>query len=282
MAAGGTVLAQRSADTGMGKLEPGQFESCFLKAAEGWLAPDTRILAVVCGMAGAREGWCDAGYRPVPARVAGETRAVRAPTADARLDVRILSGLSQEEPAGVMRGEETQIAGLLREEPDYAGFVVLPGTHSKWVKVKDASVQAFSTYMTGELFDLLGTHSILRHSLDNSGAWDWAQFDDALGGAFANPGGITQRLFGLRAKSLLKGLNPAGVRARISAELIGLEIASGLKEAEGQPVTLIGADHVNSLYRHALARAGIEAKTRSAEAMSLAGLIAAWEWLRDA
>jgi 2-dehydro-3-deoxygalactonokinase len=278
----GRVAGERSADAGMGRLEPGKFESCFINAAEGWLAPDTPILAVVCGMAGAREGWCDAGYRPVPARIAGEARAVKAPTADGRLDVRILSGLSQEDPAGVMRGEETQIAGLLREEPDYAGLVVLPGTHTKWVKVQDASVQAFSTYMTGELFQLLGTHSILRHSLDASDAWDWAQFDDALGEALANPGGITQRLFGLRARSLLKGLSPAGVRARISAELIGLEIASGRKEAEGQPVTLIGADHVNSLYRHALARAGIEANVRSGEAMVLAGLIAAREWLRDA
>jgi 2-dehydro-3-deoxygalactonokinase len=266
----------------MGKLEPGQFESCFLKAMEGWLAPGTAILAVVCGMAGAREGWCDAGYRPVPARIAGEVRAVKAPAADPMLDVRILSGLSQEEPADIMRGEETQIAGLLSEEPDYRGLVVLPGTHTKWVRVKDACVHSFSTFMTGELFDLLGTRSILRHSLDDSDAWDWAQFDDALGEALAHPAGATQRLFGLRARSLLKGLGPAGVRARISAELIGLEIASARSEAGGQPLTLIGADHVTSLYRHALERAGIEAKTRPAGAMVLAGLIAAWESLRDA
>jgi 2-dehydro-3-deoxygalactonokinase len=282
MAAGGTVLAERSADTGMGRLEPGRFEPCFLEATEGWLALDTPILAVVCGMAGAREGWCDAGYRRVPARVGGEAQAVKAPAADPRLDVRILCGLSQEDPADVMRGEETQVAGLLSQDPDYNGLVVLPGTHTKWVKVKGASVHSFSTFMTGELFQLLGTHSILRHSLDDSDAWDWAQFDDALGEAFANPGGITQRLFGLRAESLLKGLDPAGARARISAELIGLEVASGRKKADGHPVTLIGAHHVNSLYRHALARVGIEAKMRPADAMALAGLTAAWERLRHA
>jgi 2-keto-3-deoxy-galactonokinase len=117
---------------------------------------------------------------------------------------------------------------------------------------------------------------------NDSDGWDWPHFDDALGEALANPGGITQRLFGLRGRSLLTGLSPGGVRARIPAELIGLEITSRRKGAAGQPVTLIGADHINALYRHALPRAGIKAKARSAGATALAGLIAAWKWLKHA
>jgi 2-dehydro-3-deoxygalactonokinase len=282
MTAGGAVIGERSTDAGMGGLEPAQFEPRFLQAAEGWLFPNAPAFAVVCGMAGAREGWRDAGYRPVPAHLTGEVHAVKARAGDPRLDVRILPGLRQEVPPDVMRGEETQIAGLLSEEPDYDGLVVLPGTHTKWVRVKANSVQSFSTFMTGELFHLLGTHSILRHSINGADVWDWAQFDDALDEALSNTAGITQRLFGLRARALFKELNPGGVRARISAELIGLEIARQREEAAGCPVTLIGEEHLNSLYVRALARAGIAAKTRSAGTMALAGLTAAWKRLRDA
>ncbi len=282
VAASGAVMAIRETEEGMAGLEAGEFEDRLLKAVENWLVSGTVTPVIICGMAGAREGWAEAGYRPVPARLPDWTGAIKAPTRDPRLDVRILPGLSQEDPADVMRGEETQIAGLLSEEPDFDGLVVLPGTHTKWVRVSGGMVRSFSTYITGELFHLLGTKSILRHSLNHSDGWDWAQFDDALEGALANPAGMTQRLFGLRARALLQGLDPAGVRARLSAELIGTEIAALWKGATGLPVMLVGTDELNSLYRHALALAGIEAETRSAQAMTLAGVTAAWKGLRNA
>ncbi|CAN7321582.1 2-dehydro-3-deoxygalactonokinase [Pseudoduganella sp. LjRoot289] len=54
----------------------------------------------------------------------------------------------------VMRGEETQLLGAaelgLRE-----GWAVLPGTHSKWVQLRDGAINSLSTFMTGELFAML-------------------------------------------------------------------------------------------------------------------------------
>ena len=87
--------------------------------------------------------------------------STKPPTADPRLDVHILPGLSQAEPPDVMRGEETQIAGMLAATPDFDGLVCLPGTHTKWARVSEGRVTDFRTAMTGELFALVSGHSTL-------------------------------------------------------------------------------------------------------------------------
>jgi 2-dehydro-3-deoxygalactonokinase len=282
MSAADRPLARRESDRGMGGLTAERFEACFLEAIAGWHEPDAPIRAVICGMAGAREGWAEAGYRKVPADLRGEVAAVAAPVSRGGLAVRILPGLAQDRPADVMRGEETQIAGLLLERPDFDGLAVLPGTHTKWARVAEGRVRRFATAMTGELFQLLGRHSILSRSLDAGEAWDWAEFDQALDGAVADPAGLTRRLFGLRAEALLHALQPAGLRARLSAELIGAEIAANLAEAKRLPIVLIGAEELSSLYARGLARVGIDSEIRSAEALTLAGLVAAWKGLPHA
>ena len=65
----------------------------------------------------------------------------------------------------VMRGEETQLAGIFPLYSAGRHLICMPGTHSKWVEAKDGVVTGFATYLTGELFAVLSKHSILRHSL---------------------------------------------------------------------------------------------------------------------
>ena len=69
----------------------------------------------------------------------------------------------------VMRGEETQAVGAF-QLPEVAEFsagslVILPGTHSKHLTIAGGQIQDFRTSMTGELFDVLARHSVLRHSV---------------------------------------------------------------------------------------------------------------------
>lgn len=78
--------------------------------------------------------------------------------ADPRLDVLILPGIKQLTPPDVMRGEETQIAGFLADNQNYTGTLCLPGTHTKWVALKDGRIERFRTFMTGETFALLSKH----------------------------------------------------------------------------------------------------------------------------
>ena len=139
-------------------LKAGEHEPYLASRIGAW--PRLPILA--CGMVGAKQGWREAPYRACPAglaEIAGAMLAV--PTSFG--EVRIAPGLTATDRAGapdVMRGEETQILGALAAGLG-DGAYVLPGTHSKWAHVEDGRVLGFETYMTGEVFSVLKTHSVL-------------------------------------------------------------------------------------------------------------------------
>lgn len=255
---------------GMGKLKPDEFEAALLELIAPWMDGETLVLA--CGMVGARQGWREAVYRAVPCRPTDGAALTRVATQDPRLDVRIAPGLSQSRPADVMRGEETQLAGALALHPDFDGVFCLPGTHSKWAQVSAGEVVSFQTFMTGELFALLSTQSVLRHGMGEG--WEDAAFDEGLSEALSRPDRIAARLFGLRAEGLLHGLTPAAARSRLSGLLIGIELAGAKPYWLGQKVKLIGASSLSASYARALAAQGLQAETLDATACTLAGLAA--------
>ncbi|WP_128253386.1 2-dehydro-3-deoxygalactonokinase [Falsirhodobacter deserti] len=264
---GDRATAERSSDRGMGVLAPDGFEPALLDLVGDWLEGPVRV--VVCGMAGARQGWAEAAYRPAPCAPLG-LPVVRPPLRDPRLDVAILPGLSQMAPHDVMRGEETQIAGVLAADPAFEGTVCLPGTHSKWAMVSGGKVAAFRSLMTGEMFALLSGQSVLRHSMAGKGL-DLDAFDEALAEALAAPDAIPARFFALRAEALLADLSPERGRGRLSGLLIGAELAAMCHWWQGRPVTLVGADDVTAIY----ARAMPDARVISGREAVLAGLSAA-------
>ena len=124
---------------------------------------------IICGMAGARQGWVEAGYIDTPAHLASILeRAVSVP-GEAR-DIRILPGIAQRDPNApdVMRGEETQLLGALGADAASDAVVCIPGTHSKWATVKGGTVERFATFMTGELFSVVSRETILSHAMANA------------------------------------------------------------------------------------------------------------------
>ena len=274
---GGEILAHAESDKGMGKLQPDAFEAALLDLVSPWLVDRTLILA--CGMVGARQGWTEARYRAVPCTPTDPAGLTLVPTHDPRLDVRIAPGLSQDKPADVMRGEETQLAGALALHPNFDGVFCLPGTHSKWVQVSAGEVVSFQTYMTGELFALLSTQSVLRHSLTAEG-WDDAAFDEGLSEALSRPDRIAARLFSLRAEGLLHGLTAPQARSRLSGLLIGIELAGAKPYWLGQAVKLIGAEALAASYARALAAQGLKTERLDATTCTLAGLSALYAKLK--
>ena len=274
-----TVLAHAESDKGMGKLAPDQFEAALLDLVTPWLTGRTLILA--CGMVGARQGWTEAKYRAVPCTPMDPAGLTPVTTQDARLDVRIAPGLSQSKPADVMRGEETQVAGALALHPTFDGVFCLPGTHSKWTRVSAGEVVSFQTYMTGELFALLSTQSVLHHSLTTEG-YDDASFDEGLSEALSRPDRIAARLFSLRAEGLLHGLSSAQARSRLSGLLIGIELAGAKPYWLGQDVKLIGAENLAVSYAHALQSQGLKSDRLDATACTLAGLSRLYSQLKGA
>lgn len=284
----GEVLGCRASDRGMGRLAASDYPGVLGDLARGWTPRDAgRPLPVlVCGMAGARQGWCEAPYLPVPTPPLGPG-AVSPPDAPEGFRVLILPGLSQTSPRpDVMRGEETQIAGALARDPGFEGEICLPGTHCKWASVAGGEVTGFQSFLTGELYELLATRSVLRHGLAGAGE-DAAGFDaafaTAVAEALADPDAVPAALFGIRAEGLLGGSRPDSGAGRLSGLLIGAELAArGGADWAGRSLVIIGAGRLSELYAAALAIAGApEPKRLHATEATLAGLRAARARLVD-
>jgi 2-dehydro-3-deoxygalactonokinase len=260
----GDVIDEIISDQGMSCLTPDQFEPLLLSHIQPWLGEKiTPVIA--CGMVGSRQGWIEAPYDTIPARPA--TRSVKIATADPRLDVRVISGIQQHDPSDVMRGEETQIAGFLTDKPNYSGLLCLPGTHSKWVTISDGKITHFQTVLTGEIFNLLATKSVLRHSIAD---WNDTRFIEEVSQIVEAPETLTTRLFGIRANHLLKG--DSSGQPRLSGMVIGVELAALQILWQGQKTTVIGVDELARLYGLALTSLSAQVDVEEGKKLTLHGL----------
>ena len=272
MAADGSVLAETRGPEGMLHCATAGFAPVLANHLAR-LGPAQGLPVLICGMAGAKQGWIEAPYLQTPTRLdALHDGAQRVDTAG---DVRILPGVAQADATrpDVMRGEETQLLGVT--EPDFTGLVCIPGTHSKWIRIKAGSVVSFTTYMTGEMFSIIAQHSILKHAVVHDAHAPAANeaFHDGLRRALDAPAGLTASLFSLRAAQLLGFQQQAYGAARLSGLLIGSEIAdAGSRFGKQHPLRLIGAGSLKDLYAAALADAGFAVTIVDAEHASQRGL----------
>ena len=234
---------------------------------------------LICGMAGARQGWLEAPYLEAPTDLRGLLDgAVRPAMPGGRIAPAILPGVCQKAGAdNVMRGEETQLLGLATLIPGFTGVVCMPGTHSKWAQLAGTRIERFSTAMTGEIFEVLRTHSVLRHSfdgdIDGPGRADGFATGAAMG--LDHPEQLLGTLFQVRAASLLSGRQPDWCAGYLSGLLIGTEIGSNRHLIGEQPVPLIGSPALCALYAQVLDMIGVRGEARDATEIVLAGLKAA-------
>ncbi|MEQ1769067.1 MAG: 2-dehydro-3-deoxygalactonokinase [Devosia sp.] len=274
----GNASFSAESDKGMGKLAREQFPAALLDLLAPHAGNVAPIDAVICGMAGARQGWLEAPYLEAPARLS-DLAARSVNVTAGHISGRILPGVAQK-TAGhedVMRGEETQLLGLLRLKPGFTGVAILPGTHGKWAEVADGRLIRFATAMTGELFEALSTHTVLRHSFNGTQNGPAAEdgVDAGLTAGLAEPQLLTSLLFRTRAAALLSGKGADWCAGYLSGLLVGAEIAGHRDWLKGQSVPLIGSARLNRLYGAALARLGIASEPIHASDATLAGLIEA-------
>lgn len=237
---------------------------------DGW--GEERV--ILCGMAGARDGLHEAPYLACPVdRQAWSVRAAQFEWHGRK--IAIAPGMAGQNDNGrpdVMRGEETQVFGVMALDPDLTTgehLMVLPGTHSKWVRVEDGRIAGFTTHMTGELFELLGasTLSIAGAAAAND---DNPGFAEGLARS-AEIGSLTASLFEARAAQLRDGKSPSWARGFVSGLLIGTETRS---EALSGPksVVMIGDPGLTARYSQALALWGVNADALDGEECAIAGL----------
>jgi 2-dehydro-3-deoxygalactonokinase len=264
IAADGRVLERHGAPAGILQIEGGDFGGALERQIGPWLQREPEVPVLAAGMITSRQGWVEVPYAACPAGETELARGLGAHRAASGAMIRFVPGVAFEGGDGVpdvIRGEETQIVGQLGD-PDASGRFVMPGTHSKWVRVEGGRITAFATFMTGEVYGVLKGHSILGRLMAGEGD-DGEAFGRGLAHAGEGGGGLLRRLFSARTLALFGRLPETGVASYLSGLLIGSEIGEGLDWMGGREqsgvLTVVGTSELAARYRQALAGRGVEA-----------------------
>lgn len=243
LAAGGVVLEQRALSSGImqlpktprvihgGECADG-FELAFEEACGDWLDAQPDLPVIACGMVGSAQGWREAAYCETPANVANLGNSLQTLVSLRGTRVHIVPGVIQRSHLpNVMRGEETQVLGVLQNLSAEAGgdlLIGLPGSHSKWVEVVEGCITHFDTFMTGEVFAVLSEHSILGRTQQQGAAFDGLAFDRGVQVALSADGelGVLSTLFSARTLGLTGELAPTAQADYLSGLMIGHELVA--------------------------------------------------------
>jgi 2-dehydro-3-deoxygalactonokinase len=260
----GSVAEARSLPRGILTVPAGGFPQIFDEAVAPWRdIPGARFL--LGGMVGSRQGWMEAPYCPCPAGFA-DIAARLAWVEPGR--IAIVPGLNCETGGvpDVMRGEETQVFGALDLLGMTDGLFVLPGTHSKWVRVEGQRIESFSTFMTGEFYALLRQHSILGRTMpDTDGELDTKAFERGVRHA-VHVGNLLHAAFSARTLSLFDALPAHALPSYLSGLVIGEELRSQHLHHLADPIVIIGAPALSQRYELALKVLGFPARSVGSEA----------------
>ncbi|HMG52833.1 MAG TPA: 2-dehydro-3-deoxygalactonokinase [Kofleriaceae bacterium] len=241
------------------------FARAFDQACGDWRSARPASAVIACGMIGSAQGWREAAYLELPASIDALGRALTEVATGGGGVLHIIPGLIARGPLpDVLRGEETQVAGAIDagDPPARAGadtWFCLPGTHAKWVRVRDRQIVELHTFMTGELFAALCAHTILGRTMRPPPAPDDAAFDRGVAVARSPEAraGVLSTMFSARTLGLVGALSAEAQPDYLSGLLIGHEIAAVALLAEPLgAIVLAGSDELCRRYRRALAGHG--------------------------
>jgi 2-dehydro-3-deoxygalactonokinase len=229
-------------------------------------------------MVGSAQGWREAVYQQTPASVAALSSALVTVRSLRGITVHIVPGvLQRSELPNVMRGEETQVLGILSCLPAQASgkplLIGLPGSHSKWVRAVDGRIVHFDTFMTGEVYAALSSHTILGRTMQRSDLFDAAAFDRGVAVSQSPEGaaGPLSTIFSCRTLGLTGALTGAAQPDYLSGLLIGHEVVALSRlllqhEMNLPAVILIGSGPLLERYQRALAANGFPQVTLAEQA----------------
>jgi 2-dehydro-3-deoxygalactonokinase len=131
--------------------------------------------------------------------------------------------------------------------------------------------------MTGELFEILRTHSVLRHSFGGpiQGPHRDDGFQAGLASGIEAPQKLPAMLFKVRAGSLLSGRTPDWCAGFLSGLLIGSEIGAQRDWIGQTEIAIIGDAGLADLYARGFSTVGAQARIVDGVEATLAGLKAA-------
>ena len=250
------------------------YEEILFRNCERWLRWMPEIPVLMAGMIGSRNGWIETGYLscPVSVRSLGANIVqVQDICSHHAYIVPGISYLASPRMPDVIRGEETQIFGVL-DRPAVKNLIAcVPGTHSKWIQVENNKITRFSTYITGEMFAAILRCGSISSILDDC-THDADNFMEGVG-VSQRAGGLLNHLFSIRSRAVTSRNGSVLNKSYLSGLLIGAEIRSALEiYPEVSDIVVIGAESLIHDYSLAFSAMGISASSCTSENAFIKGL----------
>lgn len=207
----------------------------------------------ISGMASSSIGIFELPYAQLPFSITGEDVVYHKIEANPSFShtIYLFSGLQS--PTDVMRGEETQVIGMQNNISAADAIFILPGTHAKHIRIQKGKVVDFSTFMTGELFQLTSQRSILSHSVQSRPIDDQEAIGYFKQGvSLMKTGNYLETLFQARTNTLLKDFSPTQNYCFLSGIHIGYELTALQRLSAATQIVICAGDSLALLYRTAL------------------------------
>lgn len=225
------------------------------------------VSIVISGMASSSLGMEEIAYANLPFNMYGEDAKTSyfEPTAFFLHDILLISGVRSAHD-DVLRGEETQLVGLAEvvdKVNDTEVIFILPGTHSKHMMVRDGLLVDFRTFMTGEVYQIMASHSILKDSIDreNRVVLSEQQCEAFRAGVKkGDDGNLLNSLFTVRTNQLFGKMSRLENGMYLSGLLIGAELSYLVKKTDCHLVLCSGGN-LSPLYVMALETLGLSSRT---------------------
>lgn len=277
----GEFVAEKNGP-GISMLEGGSPEDVLFQQIESWLAKFQIGAIVLSGMVGSDIGWKAVPYLECPINL--DVIPNRTFNFMVRgIQVSLVPGLSCQNPFGhpdVMRGEETELLSWLsnanvRQKID--SIVCIPGTHAKWVQVKDGKIETFFTSVVGEVYQVISSNGVLAKPHYEKSVQSSKAFMQGVKDIATNPQNLMNLLFTTRANTVIGKFTPADATDYLSGLLIGADLNAAVdcfgKEAMQQhSIPLIGAKYLIERYQEGLSFWGISAELINAVEIGASGL----------
>ena len=227
--------------------------------------PIVGLPLVISGMASSTIGWKELPYAKVPFALTADGLHIKElnwENPDQVGPTFIVSGAATD--SDIMRGEECETIGIMAQpkmqELRNGAKLILPGTHSKHIEIHSGNVTDFKTFMTGELFETLANHTVLRPTVNpktdvRADFLDYGNRSAFLAGVeAAQTHGLAGALFKVRTRSVLDKVHPNENTAFLSGLVIGSEVESINRKPpnSNQPIVVAANEGLLSLYSLAI------------------------------
>ncbi len=263
------VIEQYESPKGILSVQNQDFEGMLIAEIGQWFVNFPERLILMSGMIGSQQGWHEVPYLSLPAGLNEICQSAHHFTLNNKNPAIIIPGMTTSSPyelPDVMRGEETQLIGLL-DNTALAQLILLPGTHSKHAEIENGQILAFTSFMTGEIYQLLLNHSMVGKGLSTQVDCESSFIDGVITAQSDAP--LTHLIFSSRTKRVLNKLPNSSVSSYLSGLLIGYELA---RVPHNLMITVIANHALSQLYLKAGEALDLSFKQISSEEAFIRGI----------